>query len=91
MNKGVFLVSSSAMEKTIYNPDYEALILWLKTARKSSGLTMRDLCQALDCSIGHVQKVESGHHRLDALQLVRYCEAIGADVHAAIKVLEKKE
>jgi len=79
-----------AMEKTIYNPDYEALILWLRTARKSSGLTMRDLCQLLDCSIGYVQKVESGHHRLDALQLVRYCEAIGADVHEGIRILGRK-
>ena len=78
------------MEKTIYNPDYEALILWLKTARKSSGLTMRDLCQLLDCSIGYVQKIENGLHRIDALQLVRYCEAIGVDAHEGIKILEKK-
>jgi hypothetical protein len=79
------------MEKTIYNRDYEALILWLKTARKSSGLTMRDLCQVLDCSIGYVQKIENGLHRIDALQLVRYCEAIGADVHEGIKILENKK
>ena len=79
------------MEKTIYNRDYEALILWLKTTRKSSGLTMRDLCQVLNCSIGYVQKVENGLHRLDALQLVRYCEAIGADVHEGIRILEKKD
>ena len=78
------------MEKTIYNPDYEALIDWLRTARKSSGLTMRDLCKLLDCSIGHVQKIESGYHRLDALQLVRYCEAIGADVHEGIRILERR-
>ena len=78
------------MEKTIYNQDYEALILWLKTARKASGLTMRDLCQVLDCSIGYVQKIENGLHRIDALQLVRYCEAIGTDVHEGIKILEKK-
>jgi len=90
MNKGVLPVSSLAMEKTIYNPDYEALIDWLKTKRKSSGLTMRDLCRLLDCSIGYIQKVESGHHRLDALQLVRYCEAIGANVHEGIGILEKK-
>ncbi len=79
------------MEKTIYNSDYEALILWIKTLRKSSGLTMRDLCQLLDCSIGYVQKVESGYHRLDALQLVRCCEAIGADVHEGIRILQKKQ
>jgi len=79
------------MEKTIYNQDYEALIHWLRVARKSSGLTMRDLCQLLDCSIGYVQKIENGFHRIDALQLVRYCEAIGADVHEGIKVLEKKD
>lgn len=79
------------MEKTIYNRDYEALILWLKTARKSSGLTMRDLCKVLDCSIGYVQKIENGLHRIDALQLVRYCEAIGADVHEGIKILESKK
>ncbi len=90
MNLGAFLVSSQSMEKTIYNPDYESLINWLKTARKSSGLTMRDLCKLLDCSIGHVQKIESGYHRLDALQLVRYCEAIEADVHEGIRILQKK-
>lgn len=78
------------MEKTIYNPDYEAMIDWLKASRKKSGLTMQNLCELLDCSIGHVHKVESGHHRLDALQLVRYCEAIRADVHEGIRILEKK-
>lgn len=67
----------------------EGLIQWLKKQRESSGLTMRDMCKQLDCSIGLVQKIESGHHRLDALQLVRYCEAIGADAHEGIRILEK--
>ena len=51
---------------------------------------MRDLCSLLGCSIGYVQKVENGLHRIDPLQLVRYCEAIGADVHEGIKLLETR-
>jgi transcriptional regulator with XRE-family HTH domain len=79
------------MEKTIYNPDYEKLIFWLKTKRKASGLTMRDLCKTLHCSIGYIQKVENGLHRLDVLQFVRYCDAIGADIHKGISILEKNK
>jgi transcriptional regulator with XRE-family HTH domain len=79
------------MEKTIYNPDYKKLILWLKTERKASGWTMRDLCKTLDCSIGYIQKIENGLHRLDVLQFVRYCDAIGADVHVGITILENTE
>ncbi len=86
--QAVRFVLSIGMEKTIYNRDYERLIEWLKAARKSSGLTMRDLCKLLDCSLGYVQKIENGLHRIDALQLVRYCEAVGADIHEGIQLLE---
>jgi transcriptional regulator with XRE-family HTH domain len=49
---------------------------------------MRDLCKTLNCSIGYIQKIENGLHRLDVLQFVRYCDAIGADVHEGISILE---
>ena len=61
--------------------------MWLRDARSASGLTMREVGDRLDWSLSTVQKIEKGLHRIDALQLVRYCEVLGVDVHEAVELL----
>lgn len=48
---------------------------------------MREVGDRLDWSLSTVQKIEKGLHRIDALQLVRYCEVLGVDVHEAVELL----
>ena len=68
-----------AVQKTIYSNEYAAILEWLKTQRKASGLTMRQLAERLDVHHSWVGRVELGERRLDVVEFVRYCQALGAN------------
>lgn len=67
------------MTYSINTEEMQALLLWLKGARKGKKLTMRDLGTILGQPHSFVQKVESGERRLDVVEFTWYCSAIGAD------------
>ncbi len=69
--------------KSIHDPAYKRLCLSLRQMRDASGLTQRELADAMDEVRSFVWKTESGERRLDAVELVRWCLACGADPHEA--------
>lgn len=64
------------MIKHINDPRYEALILWLISARKERGFTVRELAKALNESHQFVNKVETMQRRLNVYEYVQYCDAL---------------
>lgn len=68
---------------------YEALRAWLKLQRSSSGLTIRALAERLEVSHSIVGKVEDGSRKLELLEFIEYCDALGVDPHAGLDVLLK--
>lgn len=65
--------------KSIHDPAYRRLCDTLKRMRESNGLTQRELAEAMGEARSFVWKSESGERRLDAVELVRWCLACGAD------------
>ena len=57
--------------------------------REESGLTQRELAEIMDEHRSFVWKCESGERRLDAVELVRWCLACGADSGAAFAQIRK--
>lgn len=67
------------MEKTLTSSAHRALIDAMVAARKNSGMTQTELAQLLKCQQSLIARIESGQRRVDAVDLVRWAEAVGVD------------
>ena len=75
------------MTKSIYSPEMVALRAWLKEQRLAQNLTMRALAVRLDRPHSYVQRVEEGDRRLDVVEFVWYCHALGIDPMAGWQLI----
>ncbi|AOZ71047.1 transcriptional regulator [Rhodobacter xanthinilyticus] len=75
------------MAKSIYDEEYQKLIEALKAARKSAGLTQQALADRLQRPQSFVAKVEGCERRLDVVEFLHLCRAIGADPAAIFDTL----
>lgn len=67
------------LTKSIYDAEYQTLIEALKAARKSAGMTQQNLADRLGRPQSFVAKVEGCERRLDLVEFLHFCRAIGAD------------
>lgn len=77
------------MEKTLYSKEYAVITHWLREQRIGKGITIRALAELLDASHSFVGKVEMGERRLDIVEYVTYCEALGISPDTGIQKLRK--
>ena len=75
------------MFKSLGSPENERLIAWLKANRKSQGLSMRELASRLDVSHSFIGKVEQQERRLDVVEYMQYCKALGVSPAKGLKVI----
>jgi len=66
-----------------------ALQDWLKNQRKSQNLTMHNLAALMARPHSFIYKVEQGERRLDVIEYIWYCTALGVDPHAGIDAVLK--
>jgi transcriptional regulator with XRE-family HTH domain len=71
---------------SLYSSEYDTLRLWLKNARSSSGLTIREVASILEVHHSIIGKVESGDRKLELFEFISYCEAVGANVEEGFKI-----
>tara|TARA_R110002167_G_scaffold248021_1_gene454018 strand:+ start:24888 stop:25154 length:267 start_codon:yes stop_codon:yes gene_type:complete len=83
-----FFKEIKKMIKHINDPRYKALIEWLKSARIEKGLSVRDLGKLLDEPHQFVVKIETYERKLNVLEYVQYCEALGIDTSIGLKKLK---
>jgi DNA-binding XRE family transcriptional regulator len=74
--------------KKIHPSDYKALRTCLKEVRKKSGLTQIQLAEAIGADQSDISKIERGERRLDVVELVYICRALGITTEAFIAALE---
>ena len=67
------------LAKSIWDEEYRKLIDALKTARKTAGLTQQDVADRLGRPQSFVAKVEGCERRLDVVEFLHLCRAIGAE------------
>ena len=78
---------SGYMHKTIISEKYRKLLAWLKSERERQDLSMRDLAEKLDVPHSFVGKIETAERRLDLLEYVEYCEALGIKPEKGLTLL----
>lgn len=67
------------MSRSIHHRHYKLLLAHLRELREAAGVTQAALAQSLGHTQGHISKIECGDRRMDALQFVEICEALGVD------------
>ncbi len=67
------------MPKTLWSDAQEALVAALVRARKNAGLSQAAVAQTLRCHQSLIARIESGERRIDLVELVILCRAIGVD------------
>jgi len=66
------------MARSTHHDDYQRLIALLKDLRRQSGVTQIELGQRLGNTQTFVSKFERGERRIDVVEFVEICEALGA-------------
>jgi len=77
------------MRKTIYSKEGRALSSWLIKQRKQADLKQRDFAKVLGIHHSIVGKIEKGNRRIDVVELIHYCNALGVDPRDAIDEIVK--
>lgn len=72
--------------QSIYEPDQVFFREWLVSKRHEAKLTQRELAKKLQVVHSLVGKVEKGERRLDTIEFITYCKAMGADPHEFINL-----
>lgn len=65
------------MPRTLENPRYKKLISELNFVREKHGLTQQDVADRMEKPQSFVAKTEGFERRLDMIEFVEFCEAIG--------------
>lgn len=74
--------------KTIYHPQYVALIELLIQARKALSLTQLQLATILGKQQSYIAKVEVCERKLDVFEFIEWCRALGQVPSDLIKQIE---
>jgi transcriptional regulator with XRE-family HTH domain len=75
---------------SVYSPEYDSLRNWLTQKRIDSGYTIRSLAEALDVNYSTIGKIEAGQRKIDVIEFMRFCRAVGADPNEGLLLLEKR-
>lgn len=74
--------------KSIHNPKYQQLISKLVDVRKSKNITQRDLAKILNTSHCYVGRLETFERRLDILEIIDLCKALGLSKQEILNLIE---
>jgi transcriptional regulator with XRE-family HTH domain len=78
------------MAKSLHTPEYEHFRSLLVTAREKAGLTQTEVSTQLGRPQSFVAKYEGGERRLDVVEFVQVCGALGVDPHAILADVQGK-
>ncbi len=76
-----------SMQKTLHSEYGQAIREAIKSVRKRSGLTQRELCRKLDREHSFISKCEMGERRIDIAEFYWICRACGLSPQEEIRSL----
>jgi ribosome-binding protein aMBF1 (putative translation factor) len=78
------------MAKSLHTPEYEHFRALLVAAREKAGLTQAEVSAKLRRPQSFVAKYEGGERRLDVVEFVQVCAALGIETHAILHAMQKR-
>jgi transcriptional regulator with XRE-family HTH domain len=76
------------LDKSVHSGGQDAFCELMVRARKAAGLTQRQLADRLHRPQSFVAKYEGGERRIDVVEFLTVCQAIGVDSAKLLKALK---
>ena len=76
------------MSKSRHTPQYESLLLGLRSMRKRAGLTQVEAAKGLRRPQSFIAKIENGERRVDVVELSEICRLYGRSLASFVKSLD---
>ena len=73
------------MARSTHHPNYQTLLTLLRDLRARTGVTQLALAESLGNTQTFVSKVERGERRIDVVEFIEICDALGVDPVAAFR------
>lgn len=73
------------MARSTHHQEYQAFLGLLRDLRVDAGVTQIMLAKKLGNTQTFISKIERGERRLDVVEFVEMCEALGVDPRAAFE------
>ena len=77
------------MEKSVFTEEYGQFLRHLRESRQQCGLTQAQLAERLHETQSWVSKCERGEHRLDVIELRKFCAAMEISLADFVRRLEE--
>lgn len=82
--------------KSIHNKRYKDIIRFIRERRIAAGITQKEMAKKIHLRQNVISKIETCERRLDLLELLSYCKAVGLPLHEvtdyiSIKTTKKNE
>ncbi len=77
------------MRSSTYSKEYAALREWLKRKREEQGLSLRDVGELVGRHHSVIGKMEQDRRKIDVVEFVEYCAALGLDPMEGINIINK--
>lgn len=78
------------MAKSLHTPEYEYFRSLMLNAREAAGLTQVEVAARLGRPQSFVAKYEGGERRLDIIEFIQVCAALGVDSNDVISNMNLK-
>lgn len=78
------------MAKSIYREEHRRLAQTLRELRQRAGLTQADMAPLLGRAQNRVSDLERGGRRIDVVEFIDYCEALGVSPLAVMRAFLKQ-
>ncbi len=72
---------------SIRTVESDALVIVLRSARKSAHLTQRELSLKMGKSFSYIAKIEKGTRRVDVVEFIEIAVALGIDPNGLFKTV----
>jgi len=73
------------MARSTHHPSYQTLLTLLRDLRERAGFTQLALAESLGNTQTFISKIERGERRIDVVEFVEICEALGVDPMVAFR------
>lgn len=78
------------MIKSVFSDRYGLFLAVIVQVRKEAGLTQSELASRIGKPQSYISKAERGERRIDVVEFIDICEAVGVSPNAAFSMLLKR-
>ncbi len=85
----LLVMNDDRLTKSLFSAGYTRFLALLKKARLDAGVTQSELARHLGKPQSFISKCESGERRVDVVEFLAFCRALGVDAAEFLREIEE--